>query len=131
MSTLKEAQTYEVTDQTLIQLFNDLGELLTQHKQIHIRFPNPQQNTALYEGEVYQLKGQNTRFRSLRTWLEIAEILDTDLAINQLSKQKIEAVLTANSASSWHRTALDSGHEEKYGMQSEYSRIEKLEEPHF
>jgi trans-aconitate methyltransferase len=124
-------EVYRVTDQNLVDLLTNLkGQL--ESGIMSIRFPNPKSPAPYYEGELYELDGQMVRFRSLRAWLEICEILEVGFQIDNLSKRWCEATLKSTSWSkkSWHRSSLGSGHPEKYGTSSDYIRINKLEEPH-
>lgn len=84
----------------------------------------------LFEGEPYEHEGQRLRYRSLRGWLELAEQLNARLTLTELTHGCITLLLTPLSGrSGWHERALPSGHPEKYGVESEYHRVEKLEEP--
>lgn len=123
--------TLKVTDQSLINLKYTLHQLL-QNDDVVVLFPNPQSPSSYYEGEVFELGGDQVRFRSLRAWLELSEILGVTFHLEHIDLGWCTATLRRSNTlkHSWHRAALSSGHTEKYGTMSDYSRINKLEEPH-
>jgi len=99
---------------------------------VTLEAPHPA-STELFEGELYHgADGALLRFRSLRAWLELAELLGAELSLRAVCPERELLRFTLRSAQlgpSWHERSLSSGDPEKYGRGSIYARLNKLEEP--
>lgn len=123
-------QSYHVLRQPLYELMKDLENLLS-HGHLKVFIPKPPRNAIYYEGELYEHEGDKVRFRSLRAWTEITQILEVSFTIESVTSLWYELWLfrSYDTHNTWHLNTLKSGHSEKYGVDSEYSRISKIEEP--
>ena len=130
-SKVNPKSSYRVLSQPLYELMEDLEKLLQANEELKVFVPKPPVDLTHYEGELYKHAEYTVRFRSLRAWIEITQILDVLCTIESVTSLWYEFKLFKRNDSSqtWHHQALKSGHPEKYGMGSEYSRISKLEEP--
>ena len=130
-SKVNSKSSYRVLSQPLYELMEDLGKLLQLNQELKVFVPKPPIHQNYYEGELYKHAEHMVRFRSLRAWTEITQILDVSYHIEAVTSLWYEFKLFKQSDSlhTWHHHALESGHPEKYGINSEYSRISKLEEP--
>lgn len=94
---------------------------------------DPDVSASHFAGELFVHEGKVLRYRSLKTWVELAE----QLGCRTLMPTKIEGPLVRfrfqkiDEASSWHTASLPSGDAEKYGVESGFFRIQKMEEPSF
>jgi 2-polyprenyl-3-methyl-5-hydroxy-6-metoxy-1,4-benzoquinol methylase len=125
-----------LTDEPLSALTPSLREALQTYAQLRLTVPYSPQECELFEGESYTPRAWNTpcRYRSLRAWLELAEVLEARLSLEEVSPQAERLTFTlsareGNEQGGWHERALPSGHSEKYGVESTYARVSKLEEP--
>ena len=125
-----------LTDEPLSALTLRLREALQTHTQLRLTVPYSPQERDVFEGERYTSRAWSVpcRYRSLRAWLELAEVLEVRLSLEEVSPQaeRLTFTLSAREGSEragWHERALPSGHSEKYGVESAYARVSKLEEP--
>lgn len=129
-----EVARIQVRDEPLSALTETLGQALKSGS-VQVEAPYHPTHTErsdrpLFEGELYRHGAQRLRYRSLRAWLELAEVLNARLTLLELAQGTLTLLLTPVSGQAgWHQRALPSGHPEKYGAESDYHRVEKLEEP--
>jgi len=123
-----------------MQLLPEVARLLTQDLQSGdgaptlFEAPHPNAGEGLFDGEVVTtLNGVRCVHRSLKTWVSLADELKCTLNViespSPTDASFIRLSLSPWLRSSWHITAAPSGHPEKYGSGSEYSRLHKFEEP--
>ncbi len=127
-----EAPLYRVLDQTLLELSEELSRHIQSGiREIKLHFPRPLSPPPCFEGEPYLLGEETARYRSLRALLELAESLYCSLELTEIIGDWCEARLKTREGgiAGWHEGAAPSGHPEKYGMETTYARINKLEEP--
>ena len=94
---------------------------------------DPDLHPTHFPGESVLVNHQLCRHRDYVTWLDLAESLRcamrTPVVLGdgfvRLGFRKL------NLQDSWHRSAMASGHPEKYGSQSVFARIDKFEQPSF
>ena len=91
---------------------------------------DPDASVIHYTGEVLE---NGAIYRSYRCWLELCEQLDGRFLTPQgLGDGFVRLrILPLGFEDSWHERARPSGDREKYGAHTEFSRIDKLEEPSF
>ena len=94
---------------------------------------NPDLRPDLYDGEVLVHEGTTYIFRSLKCWLDVAETLACRMGVpSTISDAQLRLQFTTLAdSSSWHTGSKPSGDTEKYGIQSEFYRIHRFEDPHF
>ncbi|GIT97641.1 class I SAM-dependent methyltransferase [Sulfurovum sp. TSL1] len=86
-----------------------------------------------YAGEVLEIKGESYIYRGYKAWTDLAELLMCKMMTPQkstyprirLTFKKLER------QSSFHTAGPSSSKEEKYGVDSHFSQIHKMEEPAF
>ncbi len=124
------SELYIIQDQALPQIMAELTKSL-QQGQIMVKLPKPPLDSSYFEGELYEREGQRLRYRSLRAWTELTQVLEANFSIEAISDSFYDILLCKRELKpeTWHKQALPSGNPEKYGQQSKYSRICKLEEP--
>lgn len=92
------------------------------------RAPNPDLGAGLFSGEFFEREGERYRHRPLRVWLELTERLGCRLHTPELEGAFAKLTVSKLTDTSWHR---DKAGRETYGETSEFSRVQKLEEPTF
>jgi len=85
-----------------------------------------------YAGEELHIEGTTYLYRSYKSWVDLAELLMCKLLTPEKStyplvKLRFEKLETQ----SYFHTELQSSKEEKYGIDSHFSQINKMEEPAF
>jgi len=108
-----------------------LKGLLQKNHQVSFQVLNPDYARGKYAGTEIEIDGIRYLYRSLRAWMELAELLDCRMLV---PKEESEIVLRLTFEKiEKHSFHLNSSteKEEKYGMDSEFSAIYKMEEPAF
>ena len=90
--------------------------------------PNPDLGAGLFTGELFEHAGVRYRYRPLRVWLELAEQLGCRLHTPEPKGTLVKFTVSKLADTSWHR---DKAGRETYGEGSDFSRVQKLEEPTF
>jgi len=93
---------------------------------------DPDYAEGLYAGERVEVRGETYRYRSLRVWLELAELLGCRMSVPQKHSKAplVRISYTKLSPTSFHTDEVKKK-EEKYGKDSHFSRIQKMEEAAF
>lgn len=128
---------YEIRAQPLLQIMDELRELLRANPSsspqsiVKLRFPNPQSPAPYFEGELYLFNGEPARFRSLNAMINLTRSLGASFALSSLSEGWCEAIIriSQQDLGSWHHRSAPSGNHEKYGAETIYGRLNKLEDP--
>jgi ubiquinone/menaquinone biosynthesis C-methylase UbiE len=91
---------------------------------------DPDASISHYTGEVVS---QGRIYRSYRCWMELCEQLDGRLLTPQALGDGFVRlrIVPLQTEDSWHAQSRPSGDREKYGADTEFARIDKLEEPSF
>ena len=128
--------TMRCSDQTLLDVYRHMAE---QRRKavigdiLILEVVDPDLGRGCFPGETHRVDGLSYRYRSYRTWVDLAELLDcrflTPRPVNEGFLMLRYEVL--DTRASWHRNPDLADRTEKYGLQSEFSRIDKLEEPFF
>jgi SAM-dependent methyltransferase len=106
----------------------EVGERLT------FRALDPDLGVGLFVGEEIELGGVRYRHRPLRAWLELAERLGCRLHLPEGDGVLVTLTFSKLGEASWHGSANPEGERleaERYGRDSAFSRVQKLEEPTF
>ncbi len=123
--------TIEITDQPLQQIERQLRQLLDTHSRITLHLLNPDYAPGTYAGEMIEVSGRHYRYRSLRTWMEFAELLECRMMLPKpIDEHRISLTLYKRENDSFHQKIVTQ-REEKYGNDSHFARIHKMEEAAF
>jgi len=119
------------------QILNILFSKIKQNNKKIIEFEviDPDLNTNLFNGEKICINNTEYISRSYKTWIDLAEIVDCRF----MTPEKVEnpnlikiRYKPLNKESNWHNTDKNLENlSEKYGTDSEFFRLNKLEEPYF
>lgn len=127
-----------IQDQSLLEIIDLINDQVVQEDcidqphQLIIQSIHPKVSTVLYDGEFVTHCQQRYRYRSFQTWITLAEELKYHVRDIQCDRHNLVSFnFEKYTSKSWHQSALPSGHQEKYGRDSEFTRINKLEEPSF
>jgi hypothetical protein len=109
-----------------------LEERLSYEEKITFQVPNPDHARGSYAGTVIKTaEGIRLCYRSLRAWMELAEILGCRMLIpKEETGGLIRLTFEKICSHSFHDTATED-RTEKYGIGSEFAQIHKMEEPAF
>lgn len=120
------------TNEPLIVIFDWLESQLcadsSSGKVITFQVPHPDLGVGSYAGET----AQGAKHRSLKNWLDLAEKLDCHF-LTPIESNDREVVLRFKpmaKTNNWHDNT-PSKDKEKYGTDTEYARVNKLEEASF
>lgn len=95
---------------------------------------HPDLSSTHFSGEYVEIEGQSYIYRSLKTWMELAEQLRCRMWTPEPTESEHFVRLRwtpQDESASWHTQSAPSGHAEKYGTESGFFRLNKLEEPSF
>jgi len=117
--------------QSMQEIVPILKTILQNTHQIHFKVLNPDYARGNYAGSTIKIDGTYYLYRSLRAWMELAELLGCRMLVPKeegthllrLTFEKIEQ-------HSFHLNHTNTK-EEKYGVTSEFAAIYKMEEPAF
>ena len=130
-----ETPLYVVRAQPLTRIVDELRAFfIGPSERVLLRFPNPKSPAPLFEGELYRLQGEAVRFRSLQSMIDLAQLLKVSFTLDRIDGAWCEASLRVRSkvVKSWHESSAASGETEKYGAETTYAKLNKLEDPnHF
>ncbi len=123
--------------ENMYQILNILHKILKKNKSTILEFEviDPDLSRELFNGERLNNNNNEYIFRTYKTWIDLAEILDcrflTPIKLENSSFVKIrfESLVKTHN---WHKidnTNINTS--EKYGIKSEFFRLNKLEEPYF
>lgn len=114
----------------MVELIADLRRRLAAGETtITLRVPDPDHSRGCYAGERYERNGEVYVHRPLQVWLDLAERLDLRLRTPRpLGDGSMELRLEPLAEDpGWRREGPQT---ERYGRESPFQRISKLEEPH-
>lgn len=131
---MSRTELFQWTDEPLDLIQSRLAQALAeQGDRAPLRFlaPDPDRGSGLYAGQFWEHQGQRFRHRSYRNWVDLAEILHCRLLTPKAAKAPWVELgfepLRATKANKAPQGAV----QERYGEQSEFFAIQKLEEPCF
>ena len=121
------------TNEPLHTILSHLEELLQSRQHITFEVLNPDLHRGLYAGSFVEAEGRRYRYRSLRAWVELAGLLGCriltprevpDTPHLRITYEKLSLQASFHDAEAPKR-------EEKYGIDSPFAQIQKMEEPDF
>lgn len=125
---------FQWTDQPLVEIQAQLAKALREQVEpqpLSFLVPDPDRGSGLFAGQFWETNGQRFRHRSYRNWLDLAEILHCRMLTpkpgpNPWVQLRFEPLQPKNR----HQDQAPRI-QERYGEQSEFFSIQKLEEPCF
>jgi len=116
------------TNQTMQEILPILMSILKEEKTCTFTILNPDiENT--YAGSSIEIAGQTYLYRSYKAWSDLAELLLCKMYTpEKIDKHLIKLTFTKLNTDSFHTDHKDN---EKYGIDSHFSQIHKMEEPAF
>jgi len=115
----------------MLAVIRRLREQLETKTEIAFEVLNPDLCSGAYAGSVMMLNGRAYRYRSLRSWLDLATELNCRMLTPKIASEKTVVLRFQKlETRSFH---LEAPHDrsEKYGVDSSFSAINKNEEPAF
>ncbi|MBN2716533.1 MAG: methyltransferase [Deltaproteobacteria bacterium] len=117
------------TDQTMGEIINWCGARLQERSGIEIELPVIKDADDGYPGQLIDTAFGKIRYRTMQNVVDLAEALGCVVTPRRFDAPWLQVTLTpCRPESDWHRAARDV---EKYGVDSPYQRIQKLEDPSF
>ena len=119
------------TTQTMQEILPLLQKALEIEDSISFSVINPDLGEG-YAGTWVEIEGQSYLYRSLKSWMDLAELLKCKMLLPQEVTYPLVALTfkKLETASSFHLDRL-ANKEEKYGVTSKFFTIHKMEEPAF
>ena len=116
------------TTQTMQEILPILQKQLENSNNTSFTILNPDYHDG-YAGSQVEVKNKMYVHRSYKAWTDLAELLMCKMQTPKvINKHLIELTIIKLQSNSFHN---DSKNTEKYGMDSHFSRIQKMEEPAF
>lgn len=93
---------------------------------------DPDLHPGAFAGEIVEHVNEPYRHRDHSTWMELAEALGCSYQTpRMLEGGKVQLRFRKLPHTSWHDSCRPSGDSEKYGVDTEYTRIDRFEQPAF
>ncbi|RXJ95637.1 methyltransferase [Malaciobacter molluscorum] len=120
----------DFSNKPMFEIYNTLLTQLEQKKQISFLALNPDIKDGVYAGEKLILDNQEFTYRSLYSFIDLSSILNCKMLLPKCIDEKLIEITfkKLNKQKSFHE---DENSNEKYGVTSSFSRINKNEEPDF
>jgi len=118
------------TTQTMQEILNILQKKLLHKNTVSFSILDPDLIEEGYAGEHIHLNNQDYIYRGYKTWTDLAELLKCKMLTPKKSSSSL-VQLTFKILTSTHSFHKDIKHDEKYGMDSHFTKINKMEEPAF
>ena len=119
------------TTETLQEIFPLLKEKLQNNTHTTFQVLNPDVAPGSYAGTKIAVEGRTCLYRSLRAWMELAELLGCRMHVPKAEgEQLITLTFEKIAQDSFHKSVAEK-REEKYGTDSLFAKIHKMEEPAF
>lgn len=117
------------TSETMAEIIAWLSERLQHNTPVQFELPIENRETAHYPGELRETTSGPLRLRTLQNLVDLGDALNCTAAPVRYAAPWMEIILTPRAPESqWHQEQPGI---EKYGMNSKYQRIQKLEDPSF
>lgn len=113
--------------QTILPL---LKKLLQTQKSISFCVLNPDVENNVYAGSILNIENNTYLYRGYKTWTDLAELLKCKMLTPKISSPPL-VELTFETLNSEHNFHNEIKNEEKYGIDSHFYQIHKMEEPAF
>ncbi len=121
------------TNEPLHTILSHLEALLQSKQHISFEVLNPDLHRGVYAGTLVEAEGRAYRYRSLRAWDELAQLLGcrmlTPERVADTPHIRVTFEKISKNASFHNMPVLQ--REEKYGTDSPFAQIHKMEEPDF
>ncbi|SFV90430.1 hypothetical protein MNB_SV-4-1324 [hydrothermal vent metagenome] len=121
------------TNEPLQHILTQIEEVLQSKQNITFEVLNPDLHRGVYAGTPVKAEGRIYLYRSLRTWMALAQMLDcrmlTPERIPHSPHIRVTFEKIAHNASFHDALVLNKA--EKYGTDSPFAQIHKMEEPDF
>jgi len=129
---VKEQNTsFSFSDESMYNIINTLQVHLKQHTELSFIVLNPDAFSGHYAGTVVQLDEKRYVYRSLRSWMDLATLLKCRMLTPTTNENNtITLHFKKLQTTSFHQDNPDDK-SEKYGTDSQFSAINKNEEPAF
>ena len=121
------------TNEPLHTILSHLEELLQNKQHISFEVLNPDLHRGVYAGTLVEAEGRAYRYRSLRAWDELAQLLGCRMLTPEHIPHAPHIKVTFEKISknaSFHDAPVPKK-AEKYGTDSPFAQIHKMEEPDF
>ncbi|KYJ85713.1 class I SAM-dependent methyltransferase [Sulfurovum riftiae] len=119
------------TTETIQEIFPLLERKLNDNHQTTFRVLNPDYARGSYAGSKIDIDGTYYLYRSLRAWMELAELLGCRMLVPKEQGGHLLSLTFEKIAQHSFHFSHNAEKEEKYGVTSEFSAIHKMEEPAF
>ncbi|MEA1955030.1 MAG: methyltransferase domain-containing protein [Campylobacterota bacterium] len=91
---------------------------------------NPDSSTSTYSGNIVHLNNKNYIYRGYKAWVDLAQILHCKMLTPKIASDATVIIRFEKlNSDSFHKSSATK--EEKYGINSIFSEIHKMEEPSF
>ncbi len=114
-------------DESTIYIIESLQKELIYSDIVTFKVLNPDIATDIYCGKSYNLNSDIYRYRSYKSWLDMAQILKCKMLTPKNLGSLVELTFKKLNKFSFHTKVED----DKYGVDSEFANINKLQEPSF
>ena len=122
---------FSFTNETMLAIVSTIKEQLTNNSEVQFEVLNPDLYSGSYAGKEVTLNGKTYLYRSLRSWMDMATILNCRMLTPTIdSEESITLRFQKLETDSFHQETPDDK-SEKYGTTSRFSDINKNEEPAF
>jgi hypothetical protein len=119
------------TTQSLQAILPILKKRLHRNHQVTFQALNPDYMRGNYAGTNVEIEGRQYLYRSLKAWMELAELLGCRMLVpKEKNPYLIQLTFEKIKEHSFHQTKQKCK-EEKYGIDSLFAEIHKMEEPAF
>ena len=114
----------------IIEILTDKLKTIQSKEIIEFKVLNPDIATSTYSGNIINIDNSNYIYRGYKAWIDLAQILYCKmLTPSDISKNFVTIRFEKLSDDSFHQS--DDSKEEKYGVNSIFSEIHKMQEPSF
>ncbi|MBF0198081.1 MAG: methyltransferase [Planctomycetes bacterium] len=119
-------------NESLLEVSRYIEKELQEHQESHFTALSPDYFHQYYSGEEVLVGEQSYIYRSYRTWLDLAHRLDCRiLTPKELAHPLVKFTFIKNKSLASFHDSHSPDPSEKYGTNSEFARLSKLEEPDF
>ncbi|MCB4748376.1 MAG: class I SAM-dependent methyltransferase [Sulfurovum sp.] len=118
------------TKEPISEILSKLREVLKGQKKVSFLVLHPDLMLGSYAGTIVKIGSKDYLYRSLRAWFELAELLECRMLVPQrVDAFHLQITFERLKEDSFH--VVEEDQEEKYGSNSLFSSIHKMEEPTF
>ncbi|MEE9382035.1 MAG: class I SAM-dependent methyltransferase [Nannocystaceae bacterium] len=121
------------TDETLAEIWrylSDRRQLAEPSAILELEAADPDTGAGRYPGEAHETPAGTVRHRSYRCWVDIAELLGCRM-LTPIPQDRGFVRLRFQALVPPDQPRAVEPHTEKYGLTSDFFRVQKLEQPHF